>query len=43
VYIPHGIVAEVYAVSLAVVVQSSEVASHMLASGRPLVVSVATN
>jgi hypothetical protein len=43
VYIPQGIVAEVEAATLAAVVQSPEAVSHMLASGRPLVVPVATN
>jgi hypothetical protein len=42
VYIPYGIVAVVEATSLSAAVQSSEAASHMLASGRPLVVPVAT-
>jgi hypothetical protein len=36
-------VAKVEATALAAVVQSPKVASHMLASGRPLVVPVATN
>jgi hypothetical protein len=42
-YIPHGIVAEVEATSLAAAVQGSEAASYTLALGRSLVVSVATN
>jgi hypothetical protein len=36
-------VAEVETTTLAVTVQSLKAASHMLASGRPLVVPVATN
>jgi hypothetical protein len=36
-------VADVAATALAAAVQSPEAASHMLASGRPLVVPVATN
>jgi hypothetical protein len=43
VYIPQRIVVEVEATTLAAAVQSLEVASHMLASGHPLVVLVATN
>jgi hypothetical protein len=43
VYIPQGIVAEVEATALAAAVQGLEAASHMLASGRPLVVPVGTN
>jgi hypothetical protein len=35
--------AEVETTALATAVQSPEAASHMLASGRPLVVPVATN
>jgi hypothetical protein len=36
-------VAEVEATTLAAAVQGPEAASHMLASGRPLVMPVATN
>jgi hypothetical protein len=42
-HIPYEIVAEVEATTLAVAVQGLEVASHMLASGRPLVVPIAIN
>jgi hypothetical protein len=42
-YIPQGIVVEVEATTLVAAVQCLEAASHMLASGCPLVVSVATN
>jgi hypothetical protein len=42
-YIPQGIVVDVEAATSAVVVQVLEAAPHMLASGCPLVVPVATN
>jgi hypothetical protein len=40
---PQGVVVEVEATTLAVAVQGLEATSHMLASGLPLVVPVATN
>jgi hypothetical protein len=42
-YIPQGIVTEVEATSLEATVQGPKAASHMLASGRLLVVPVVTN